>query len=311
MHNCLVSIIIPVYNSEKYLKYCIESAINQSYHNIEIILINDGAKDNSEQICKEYADKDKRIKLLNQKNSGPATARNFGIMNSHGKFIMFLDSDDILHTDAIKYMLDIMLSKQSDIVVADYCCIKSHNNIEFINTKHDFDITEISKTEAWENLFNDKHMVFGTVWGVLFCSKIFENIRFPDGRTYEDTSIVHLLYNKSNKIFFVNKPLYYYFENLNSITHTISEKNIIDSVIASEERTFWFKKELGKSNNIYLKSVRLHLVHTMHCYRQLSREETKKMVLKSFDKIFDITLINKIDKDIIKECIRFRIKTIL
>ena len=102
----LVSVIVPIYNSEQYLHRCIDSIVNQSYKDIEIILINDGSTDNSGEICNEYAVIDNRIKVMNTQNNGPAAARNIGIENSKGKFIFFVDSDDFIENDALKLLIE-------------------------------------------------------------------------------------------------------------------------------------------------------------------------------------------------------------
>lgn len=113
----LISVVIPIYNSEKFLSRAIESVVNQTYENIEIILINDGSTDNSLEVCKEYEEKDKRIKVINKKNSGVSDTRNYGIENSTGQYIMFMDSDDYIDKDMIKDMTD-KIDEKTELVIS-------------------------------------------------------------------------------------------------------------------------------------------------------------------------------------------------
>lgn len=113
----IVSIILPVYNTEKYIRTCLDSVLEQSYKNIEIILINDGSEDMSGNICDEYAKKDKRIKVIHKQNEGVSTTRNIGIKNATGTYICFADSDDILQNDYVEYLLTMITDNQVDIAV--------------------------------------------------------------------------------------------------------------------------------------------------------------------------------------------------
>lgn len=121
----LISIIVPVYNSEEYLRLCIESVINQSYKNIEIILINDGSTDNSGEICNTYANNDNRIRVIHTKNNGPATARNIGIENSKGSLIFFIDADDYIENNALELLVKNYNQHKAEIIVGDFNKIKN------------------------------------------------------------------------------------------------------------------------------------------------------------------------------------------
>lgn len=120
MNNKKVTIIIPVYNVEKYLSRCLNNVINQTYSNIEIILVNDGATDNSQVICEEYKKKDDRIKLLVKENGGLSDARNYGIPYATGDYIAFIDSDDMIHTSYIEYLLNLIEKYNGDISICGY-----------------------------------------------------------------------------------------------------------------------------------------------------------------------------------------------
>ena len=120
MNKPLISVVVPVYNVEQYLKKCLDSIIKQKYNNLEIIIVNDGSTDNSQKICQEYVKKDKRIKLITQKNQGLSAARNTGIDNAHGKYISFVDSDDYLDLEFINELYNTIIENKSDISACDF-----------------------------------------------------------------------------------------------------------------------------------------------------------------------------------------------
>jgi len=174
----LVSIIIPVYNSERHLSSCLESAIGQSYENIEIILINDGSTDNSGMMCDEYANKDKRIKVIHKKNSGPSSARNAGIESARGEFIFFLDADDYIEKDAINLLVENYRQTKADVVIGDFRKIKN----DFIEDRKDI-LFLSNQLLAKKDIVNyarlylkkpNKHLLFAFSWGRLFITSIIK-----------------------------------------------------------------------------------------------------------------------------------------
>ena len=189
----LVSVIVPVYNSEKYLRQCIESTINQSYKNIEVILINDGSTDNSGEMCDAYALSDNRIRVIHTKNNGPAAARNIGIKNSKGSFIFFIDADDFIENNALNLLIENYNQCRADIIIGDFKKIKNGNSIARYNsifssskllTKQDI----IDYTRCYLKKPN-RFLLFAYCWGKLFKSSIIlkNNIYFnTDMRTSED-----------------------------------------------------------------------------------------------------------------------------
>ena len=198
----LISIIIPIYNVEKYLKKCIESVINQTYKNIEIILINDGSTDGSGKICDEYAIKDKRIKVSHNENGGVAVARNKGIKMSTGDYIVFVDSDDFISNEYCEKMLEAVLRNNADIAIC-----KLHDFL-------DGEKIQIEETEYSEQVYNSDEMIenniviggiFDCMGGKLFSHKLFENVLFPEGRVYEDSSTLYKLYYLSKRAVVLNQ----------------------------------------------------------------------------------------------------------
>lgn len=201
----LVSVIVPIYNVEKYIKECVESIINQTYKNLEIILINDGSTDDSYKICKKYSDQDSRIVLIDKENGGSASAKNYGLKIAKGDYISFVDSDDFIELDMIEYMLNTIKKFNTDIVQCELIDLYK-NTIEF----EQYDIVE-NRIEARDFL-----SLFLTQWkNSLFCNKLFKkeiikNIYFKEGRCIDDEFFTYKCVINSSKVVVSNKIVYNY-----------------------------------------------------------------------------------------------------
>lgn len=311
----MISVIVPIYNVEKYLNRCIKSILAQTFTDFKLILVDDGSPDNCGKICDDYAEKDSRIHVIHKENGGLSDARNAGLdwaySNLDFQLLAFVDSDDLLHHDAFEILFETSNSTSADIVLGDFCGFSELNEIQAINKIITYSKKEIPKIEAWEHLLDNKHMVYGSVCGSLYKSSVFENIRFPVGRTFEDVAISYLLYANSKKTVYVDVPLYFYYTNPTGITHQFTEKNIRDSILASAERTEWFKQKLGHDSKIYYLSMRLHLRHAMSCYKICKNRNLKKYIIRSFNNIVNYKLLKRKDKALYKECRVFRLKTII
>ena len=213
-----VSVIVPIYNSEKYLKRCIDSLINQTLDDMEFILINDGSTDNSHSIIKSY--NDKRIKYFKRTNHGIGATRNFGIDKASGEFIGFLDSDDYVDHDMFFRMYNECIKNNLDIVVCDYCK-ESSTNKEVVNF-NDFGITSLNDMP---NLLLDINLA---PWNKIYKKSLFDkNTYYPINVKYEDTPFVALMLSKANRIGKINDPLYHYIVHSNSET-TVVDKRVYD-----------------------------------------------------------------------------------
>lgn len=227
MKNPLVSIIIPFYNEELYLLRAIKSVINQTYQNIEIILIDDGSKDSSNSIALPFSEKYSYCKLLTIENSGLSIARNIGLENCIGDYLIFLDADDELLPKMIELLLYNCLKVNSDIVICKFDLIntKGHklSSQGYKNISSDY----ISKNEACFAMYTNNIPV--TVWGKLYRKSVVESIRFPKGLWFEDRPYLLQSFFNSSRISFVDKSLLKIHLRKNSITRKIVEpKRIID-----------------------------------------------------------------------------------
>ena len=233
--NPKVSIIIPVYNVKQYIAEALESVINQTYTNLEIIIIDDGSNDGSEIICDEYAKKDKRIKLIHKANSGLSAARNTGLDNAFGDYITFLDSDDVFMSEAIEKSLNALLTNNVDCVSFKYIVFKKTKNIKF---------DKISKEEIFptipQGLYSKKEIFYAIVeqkmnssmWTKLSKREIWDKLRFPEGHVYEDLSIIMKMIDKINNIYVMDDILVLYRQRSGSITKTGTIENIEDYIEA-------------------------------------------------------------------------------
>lgn len=225
MEKHLISIIIPVYKVELYLRQCVDSVINQTYKNLEIILVDDGSPDSCPFICDEYARLDKRVKVVHKKNGGISDARNRGIKHATGEYIIFVDADDWLAKDACRVLNEILLHQSVDIVGFDHAETKEDES--FSDYKCNRQLTVISAADMY------KKYMRGELWQHSACSKIykkelFEHIKFPLGMLGEDYATTYLLLSVSNRVAHVNMGLYFYRIRPESIMRQNSVKLVQD-----------------------------------------------------------------------------------
>lgn len=223
----MISVIIPVYNVEKYIDECIQSVINQTYSNFECILINDGSTDNSGTICDKWAEIDRRIKVIHQTNQGVSSARNVGINYSSGEYITFIDSDDYIESDYLEHFTEMILKTNSELYLSGLS--KFHINGNIINyapnTTTDF-LLDISNIDLFIDL-NQKYLLYGPV-AKLYVSNIIKthHIQFPLNYEYGEDLIFNYQYLKFvNYIYCKNKAKYHYriLDNSNSLSSKIRD----------------------------------------------------------------------------------------
>ena len=222
--NDLISIIVPVYNIEKYLQKCIKSIINQTYKNIEIILVDDGSKDNSGKICDEFKQIDNRIKVIHKENGGLSDARNAGLKIAKGEYIGFVDSDDYIAQDMFETLYKLAKENNADISIVSFYEIY---NGKVIGVRDFKSLEEMDKIEAMKELLIDTK-IQSYAWNKLFKKELFENIEFPTNKNFEDIATTLLLFEKANKVMLLEDPKYYYVRRDNSIIGTRNYKTYKD-----------------------------------------------------------------------------------
>lgn len=212
MNNPLISIIVPVYNVESYLPRCLESLIHQSYPNTEIILINDGATDNSLEICDYYTKSHENINLISQNNQGLSGARNTGLRNCHGEYVSFVDSDDWIHPNMISKLYQIMKDTHADASFCGSQKTSSEQVKQFDETK--IQIEEYDKDKILKSFFKERYTA---CWSRLFKTELIKGIEFPEGLNCEDYIFMFLALRRCQKVAIIDEPYYYYFIRQDSI----------------------------------------------------------------------------------------------
>ena len=229
--NIRVSIIIPVYKVEKYLKDCIESVINQTYRNIEIILVDDGSPDNCPKICDNYQNKDKRIKVIHKENGGLSMARNTGLDYATGDYVWYIDSDDKIILTAVQELVDVINEYNADLICFNYKEIIEDTNDEFINKFFSNScskrITKLTYDEAISDNINRKNLRY-EVGSKLYSIKIARKVKFPKNKLAEDFAVFSDFLKCANNIVHYDNQLYLYTRRNNSIMGCKSEKLYID-----------------------------------------------------------------------------------
>lgn len=229
-----VSIIVPVYQVGEYVAQCIDSVLNQTFRDFELILIDDGSKDNSGIICDSYAEKDDRVIVIHTENNGAATARNIGLDRAAGRYIAFLDGDDYLDRNMIARLYEEIEGSEYDIVVSDFLNILPDEKDNFsLNLKE----KTVSGRDVLEHLKNEKNYgVWTIVWNKIYKREVLNNIRFPDGKYFEDEFFSDRLYLNSNKIHIIPDILCYHRVLSSSTMNTQKTENYLDLIDAFRER---------------------------------------------------------------------------
>lgn len=209
----LISIIVPIYNVEKYLDRCIDSIINQTYSNIDIILVDDGSTDNCPKICDSWSKKDKRVRVVHQKNKGAAVAKNIGLKEALGDLIAFCDADDYLHVDMLQVMCDCMNQTKSDIVICGVNWVTESGSVIRVENS---DNTELYQPDAMRNLLENRS-VKEQVWDKLYKRQCLENILFVEKKKIDDVFWTYKVIGNALKIAIVHDPLYYYTQRESSV----------------------------------------------------------------------------------------------
>ena len=230
-NNPLVTVIVPVYKVEPYLRRCLDSIVNQTYRNLEIILIDDGSPDNCGVICDEYAEIDKRIKVIHKKNGGLSSARNVGLDVFKGEYVSFVDSDDVVSLDMIEYLYDLLSDNNAEISVCLHEIVRdNHRWISFKNVNNQ---TVTPKECIKKLLYNDG--VDTSAWAKLYKASLFNNVRYPQGKLFEDIATTYKLFFNANRIALGNEAKYSYILRNSSIVGSSFNEKKLDLLEMTDE----------------------------------------------------------------------------
>lgn len=257
-----VSIIVPVYNVQKYLKGCLSSIVAQTYRNKEIIVIDDGSTDRSGEIAEEFAEAYSEVTVYHKDNGGLSSARNYGIEIAKGEYIVFIDSDDYVDSNFIKDMMD--NSDNADLVISNYCKVNESGR-PLIQDKKIKSSQIWNRYDFWENYyFKGLWITCEVTWNKLYKSSLFNKLRFPNQKLHEDEFVIQSIVDQCNYIKVINKENYYYVQRNNSIMHRNDYKGNLDltEALLKRYKTFSLDKNerMIKIRECALESASLSLV---------------------------------------------------
>lgn len=242
----LISVIIPVYNVEKYLELCLQSVIKQTYSNLEILLIDDGSTDSSGKLCDRLKELDKRISVYHKQNGGLSDARNYGMERAKGDFYAFIDSDDVLHKDFFSILLKVQKQENADIVSTDMALFYDHNELEHLyklNVDYTYNIYKGNNIlKEYYLPSTGKINIYHGLCMKIYKKELFDDLKFIKGRLHEDLFITYRLLEKSKAFVYIDAPYYFYYQNNgNSISKNYGIKNFRDEYEACLEMLDYFE----------------------------------------------------------------------
>ena len=243
-----VSVIVPVYNVEKYLKYSIGGILKQSYKNLEIILVNDGSEDNSLAICEEYSKKDNRIKIISVENGGQGRARNIGLKHSTSDWILFLDADDYYDNNAVEYLVELAERYDSDLVVTPLRVVRDHTQDRNVYSNKDEKIVILNKERLIEEMYYGR-LLGATPCGKLYRREILEKWPFPD-QLFEDLAIAYKHLMDAKKVVVSNQYYYNYYQRIGSTTKSKYTSKLEDFYRAIEKNYRYLEEDFPDNREL-------------------------------------------------------------
>lgn len=264
MGNDLISIIVPIYNVEEYLQRCIDSLINQTYHNTEIILVDDGSTDNCGTISDQYSRNYDNVYSFHKKNGGLSDARNYGITKAHGKYICFIDSDDYIDKRYCEILYKNIIDANADISICEFLRVTDDTISEMCEYKNEIiEIYDIG-IEKQRNILNELNEITTVAWNKLYKIKIWKNIKYPKDKLNEDEFVIHYLLDKCDKIVYTNLKMYYYYQRNNSIMMSKYNERKTDVVEAFCDRLNFYKNKIEynslvpRAYEVFMKMIITH-----------------------------------------------------
>ena len=258
-----VAIIVPVYNAEKFLKYSVESMINQTYSNLEIVLVNDGSTDKSGLLCDEYAQKDNRVKVIHVDNGGQSRARNIGVKNATADWIVFLDSDDYYEKVAVEYLVALRDKFNADMAATTVVEVRNYEEKDTLDRVDLEGATVLNRETALEEMFYGNTV--GThPGGKLYKKEIVEKYPFPEGVIYEDLAIAYEHINACMKIAVGKHNLYKYYRRTGSIVNSKFNPKILDFFKAMDLNFDYIKRDFPNNSSMMKAANSRYVLNGLH-----------------------------------------------
>lgn len=272
----LISVIVPVYNVEKYLDRCVNSLVNQTYRNLEIILVDDGSTDRCPEICDKWASQDHRVVVLHKENGGLSDARNAGIDHAHGQCLSFVDSDDFVDETFIQVLHDTMVSTNCKMSVIGFQFFFEEEKIAVDRTRK-WDIRLYTTEEALTSLLTWGEQFADYAWNKLYRRELFATVRYPFKKRLEDAGTTCLLVGQCDRVAYYPAPLYFYYQRADSIMHNWDEQLELDSFEMVRKRYRYIESRcpgLYANASCYLWSI-------FNCFPYFSKESRRQAVTEA------------------------------
>lgn len=277
-----ISIIVPIYNVEQYLDKCVESLVNQTYKNLEIILVDDGTKDKSGEMADLWSIKDERIKVIHKENGGLSDARNAGMKIATGDYIAFVDSDDWINYKMYEILISNLEKYNADISACSFKKVYENRKVE-LNKIIDKNIYKFNAEEALEDLINEGKLK-QIVWNKLYNKKLIENIYFENGKIHEDEFWTYQVLSKTNNIVYTERQLYYYLQRPGSIMNKSFSIKRLDALEARNNRLKYIKEKFPKLQLQAKKSLFFSCLYQYQSMLSSDNVENKKICSQSIEK---------------------------
>ena len=258
-----ISVVIPIYNVEKYLEQCIQSVINQTYKNIEIILVDDGSTDSSGNICDRFEKEDNRIIFFHQSNKGLSDARNKGLKHAKGEYISFLDSDDYICENMLETLYGCLESTECDMAICGIEYIDADGEKLYKKRNYKFENKVLTPDEFWKIYATDGHTECVLAANKLYTRAALQDIWYPIGKVREDEFVIHRIINNCRRLITVSDCLLYYRQNENSIMANKTQKRELNYIEACFDRLKFFEE----NNNLFmLEDTVIRLISSIERY---------------------------------------------
>jgi glycosyltransferase involved in cell wall biosynthesis len=254
----LLSVIITVFNTRPYLERCLESVVNQTYTNLDIILVDDGSSDGSADICDRYRERDSRIRVIHKSHGGVSVARNFGLAAALGTIVSFVDSDDWIDPGAYSPLIANFTASSADIVLFGFYRVRDPSRPETFEKEPFFDSDTLLSGEEALNLLAEDGLIKSYLWNKIYAKKLFEDLEFPPGRLYEDGFIMHKIFRRAGTVSAAALFKYYYYQREGSITTTRNIKTAVEEFDAFYSRF----EELKDDDALDRKTLFLRVLHS-------------------------------------------------
>lgn len=269
----LISVIVPIYKVEPYFDKCISSIVNQTYTNLEIILVDDGSPDQCPQMCDAWAEKDARIRVIHQKNQGSGTARNIGLDAAKGEVIAFVDSDDYIAPDMYMH-LSTLLEQGADIAECNYIEVTADDAV----FEQKYETCFYTTQEAMKEHIHDR-IFRQLIWNKVYRRKLIENVRFPNGKKIDDEFFTYKVLGNAKVLAHSSKICYAYRQQMDSIMHVISETNRLQAVEAKIQRHAYIKENFPALENLSAKDLWFTCIYQgQMALRNLDGESAKRVI---------------------------------